>query len=116
MFLSFNAAVSFAAKKSMRAKTKELIKNIGTNKSLNDIAHEVNPIPQGWINYYGKYQKSALSPVFRHFNKSLVRWTMRKFKRFRRHRTRAAIFLEGILEKQPTMFAHWKTGLADWVT
>lgn len=116
MFLSFNAAVSNAAKKSMRVKTKELIKNIGTNKSLNDIAHEFNPILQGWINYYGKYQKSALCPVFRHFNKSLVRWTMRKFKRFKRHRTRAAIFLEGILEKQPTMFAHWKTGLADWFT
>jgi RNA-directed DNA polymerase len=111
MFLSFTPAVSNAAKKSMRAKTRELIKNIGTYKSLNDIAHEANPILQGWINYYGKYQKSALYPVFRHFNVLLVRWTMRKFKRFKGHKTKSAIFLEGLLEKQPTLFAHWRNGL-----
>lgn len=110
MFLSFNAAVSNAAKKSMRAKTKETIKNIGTNKNLNDVAHEFNPILQGWINYYGKYQKSGLYPVFRHFNLSLIRWVMRKFKRFKGHKTKAAIFLEGLMEKQPTLFAHWKNG------
>ncbi|MDP1573902.1 MAG: reverse transcriptase domain-containing protein [Coxiellaceae bacterium] len=114
MFLSFNAAVSNAAKKSMRAKTKETIKNIGTYKSLNDVAQKFNPILQGWINYYGKYQKSALRPVFRHFNKSLVRWIMRKFKRFKGHKTKAATFLEGLLEKQPTMFAHWETGFGEW--
>lgn len=110
MFLSFNAAVSVAAKKSMRAKTKELIKNISTYKSLNDIAKTANPVLQGWINYYGKYNKTALCPVFWHFNLSLVRWTMRKFKRFKGHKTRAAIFLTGLLEKEPTMFAHRKAG------
>ncbi len=110
MFLSFNAAVSNAAKKSMRAKTKETIKNIGTHKSLNDVAYEFNPILQGWINYYGKYHKSALCPVFRYFNLSLIRWVMRKFKRFKGHKTKTAIFLKGLLEKQPTLFAHWKNG------
>jgi group II intron reverse transcriptase/maturase len=112
MFLNFTPAVSNAAKKSMRAKTKETIKNIGTYKSLNDIADKVNPILQGWINYYGKYNKTALCPVFRHLNLALVRWIMRKFKRFKGYKTKAAIFLEGLLGKQPTMFAHWKAGLA----
>lgn len=110
MFSSFTPAVSTAAKKSMRAKTREIIKNIGTYKNLNDVAHEVNPVLQGWINYYGKYHKSALCPVFRHFNLSLTRWCMRKFKRFKGH-TKAAIFLEGLLEKQPKLFAHWEAEL-----
>lgn len=112
MFLSFTPAVSNAAKKSMRAKTREIIKNIGTYKNLNDIAHKANPVLQGWINYYGKYHKSALCPVFRHFNMSLRLWTMRKFKRFRGKKTKTAVFLEGLSEKQPTMFAHWKAGLS----
>ena len=112
MFLNFTPAVGNAAKKSMRAKTKELIKNIGTYKSLNDIADKTNPVMQGWINYYGQYNKSGLCPIFRHFNMALVRWSMRKFKRFRGHKTKTAIFLEGLLEKEPTLFAHWKTGLA----
>jgi RNA-directed DNA polymerase len=110
MFLNFAPAVSNAAKKSMRAKTKETIKNIDLNKSLDDVAHKFNPILQGWINYYGKYHKSALRSVFRHFNLSLGRWIMRKFKRFKGRKIKAVIFLEGILEKQPTMFAHKKHG------
>jgi RNA-directed DNA polymerase len=111
MFLSFNPAISNAAKKSMRAKTKEMIKSIGSYKSLKDVANEFNPILQGWINYYGRYHKTALRPVFRHFNLSLILWMMRKFKRFKSHKTRTAIFLEGLLEKQPDLFAHWKCGL-----
>lgn len=110
MFLSFNAGVSNAAKKAMCAKTKETIKNIGTHNKLNKVACEFNPILQGWINYYGQYNKSALCPVLRHFNLSLIRWIMRKFKRFKGHKTEAAMFLEGLMQKQPTLFAHWKNG------
>jgi len=77
-----------------------------------DIAHEANPVLQGWINYYGKYHKSALCPVFRHFNMSLRLWSMRKFKRFRGRKTKAAVFLEGLSGKQPALFAHWKAGLS----
>ena len=87
------------------------MKNIRTNKTLNDIACKINPVLQGWINYYGKYQKSALYPVFRHFNMLLRLWIMRKFKRFRNRKTNTAVFLEGLAEKQPTLFAHWKAGL-----
>jgi hypothetical protein len=96
----------------MRAKTKETMKNIGTCKSLNNIANVFNPILQGWINYYGRYNKTALRSVFRHFNLSLIRWMMRKFKRFKGRKTRTAIHLEGLAGKQPDLFAHWKCGLS----
>jgi RNA-directed DNA polymerase len=111
LFLSFSPAVSNAAKKSMRAKTHKMMKSIGTYRSLQEIAQVFNPILQGWINYYGRYHKTALCPVLRHFNLSLIRWNMRKFKRFKGRKTKAAIFLEGILENQPTLFAHWECGL-----
>ena len=110
LFLSFIPAVSNAAKKLMRAKTKQIIKNIDTYKSLNDVANKFNPILQGWINYYGRYNKTALYPIYRHFNLSVIRWLMRKFKRFKGHKIRTAIFLEGLIEKQPKLFAHWKSG------
>ena len=111
IFLGFTPAVSNAAKKSMRTKTRELIKSIGTHKNLNDIANEVNPTLQGWINYYGQYNKSELCLVFRHFNLLVTRWIMKKFKRFKGNRIMAAKFLEGLAEKQPALFAHWKAGL-----
>jgi len=110
IFLGFTPAVSNAAKKSMRAKTKELMKNIGTSKNLDDVANKFNPILQGWINYYGQYNKSELGLVFRHFNLLVTRWIMRKFKRFKGKRIVAAKFLEGLAGKQPTLFAHWKAG------
>lgn len=116
LFLSFAPAVSNTAKKSMRAKTREILKNIGTCKSLNDVGHEVNPIIQGWINYYGKYHRTELNPVFRHFNLSVIRWLMRKFKRFKGKKARAGIFLSGMLEKQPTLFAHWRSGFSEGYT
>lgn len=111
LFISFSPAVSNAAKKSMRAKTKEIIKKIGTYKSLDEVAEEFNPILQGWINYYCKYHRTAFLPISRHFNLSLIRWSMRKFKRFKRHKTKAGIFLAGLASENPTLFAHWKNGL-----
>jgi hypothetical protein len=46
--------------------------------------------PQGSaINYYGRFYKSMLYPALRHFNDTLVRWAMRKYKRLRRRRSRA---------------------------
>lgn len=110
MFLSFNAAASKATKKSMRAKIKEIIKNTGSCKNLNDVANRLNPILRGWINYYGKYHRTALYSVFRHLNLSLIGWMMRKFKRFKGHKIRTAIFLAGLFEKEPKLFAHWECG------
>ena len=50
-----------------------------------------NTVIQGWINYYGRFYKSMLYPVFRHLNEILVRWAMRKYKRLRFHRQRPGV-------------------------
>jgi hypothetical protein len=41
---------------------------------------------RGWINYYGRYYKSALYPALRHIDRVLARWAHRKFKSLRRHK------------------------------
>ena len=66
---------------------------------------------RGWINYYGSFYKSALYPTLRHLNGTLVRWAMRKFKRLRRHRTRAEYWLGRIARKEPRLFPHWQMGV-----
>jgi Group II intron, maturase-specific domain len=35
---------------------------------------------RGWINYYGRFYKSALYPALRHIDRILARWAHRKFK------------------------------------
>jgi len=111
MFMNFTPAVSKNALKSMRATTRKYNLRNRTDLSLREIARWYNPILQGWLNYYGKYSRSALYPVWRHFNKTLVAWAMRKYKPFRKRRTKAGLFLERIFQKQPHLFAHWRAGM-----
>ena len=63
------------------------------------------------INYYGRFYKSMLYPVFRHFNELLVMWAMRKYKRLRRHKSRAHRFIADVSRRQPGLFAHWRWGV-----
>lgn len=111
LFVSFTPAVSKAALKSMRSTTKKFNWRNRTDLSLNDIARRYNPVLSGWLHYYGRYQRSALYPIWRHFNKTLVAWAMRKYKRFRNRKTWASKFLENIAEKEPHLFAHWRAGM-----
>jgi len=55
-----------------------------------------NPVLRGWIAYYGRFYPSAPYPVLKHFDKTLVAWAMRNFKRLKGHKTRACRFLEDI--------------------
>lgn len=111
LFVNFTPALSKAAQKSMRATTKKYNLRNRTDLSLEEIARWYNPILQGWINYYGKYTRSALYPVLRHFNLTLVAWAMRKYRRFRHRKTWAAKFMERISEENPRLFAHWRYGM-----
>jgi RNA-directed DNA polymerase len=111
IFVSFTPAVSNAALKKMRETTRKLNYRNRTELSLADIARFHNPILRGWLEYYGRYCLSAMYPVLRHFNKTLVAWAMRKYRRLKGHRTRASRFLERISEKQPSLFVHWQRGM-----
>lgn len=111
LFVNFTPAPSKSALKSMRATIRKYNLRNRTDLSLVEIAKWFNPVLQGWINYYGKYTRSALYPVMRHFNLTLVAWAMRKHRRFYRRRTWAAKFMEKIAEENPRLFAHWRCGM-----
>jgi hypothetical protein len=66
-----------------------------------------NPIIRGWINYYGRYYKSALYPTLRHLDRRLAHWAMAKYKRLRRHRRRAEHWISEVVSRDPALFAHW---------
>ena len=111
MFVSFTPAVSQVALKSMRATTRQWNLRNRTDLGLGDIARMYNPVMRGWLTYYGKYCPSALYSFCRHFNKTLVAWAMRKYKKLKGHKTRAGQLLEKISERNPKLFAHWKRGM-----
>ena len=84
-----------------------------TQRTLVDIANLINPLLKGWIEYYGRYTPSALYTILRHVNQTLMRWTMRKFKRFKAHKVRTGRFLQRLVRDHPSLFVHWQIGMDD---
>jgi group II intron reverse transcriptase/maturase len=107
-FINFSPAISNKASKAIRQTSRLWHWPTRSDKDLEDLARMCNPIIQGWINYYGRYYKSALYPTLRCLNRRLVMWATRKYKRLRGHRRRAKHWLDRIARKQPNLFAHWR--------
>ena len=78
---------------------------------IEDLARMFNKFIQGWINYYGKFYKSAMYPLFQHLNRKLVIWVRSKFKRFKNHGHRAQMWLGRVAKQNPNLFAHWRFGI-----
>lgn len=110
-FVNFCPAVSDSAKKAMRQKMRSWKVHLRSDKTLEDISHMFDPILRGWLNYYGKYYKSEVYCIFRHFNRILTRWATRKYKRLRHHNHQAEYWLGRIARKETRLFCHWKLKL-----
>jgi RNA-directed DNA polymerase len=110
LFCGFNPAVSPSALKAMRQTIRDLNLRRQTQLSLQDIARQLNPLLRGWIEYYGRYAPSALHPLLRYVNETLVAWVRRKFKRFKRHTIKASHFLERLAKARVDLFVHWQIG------
>jgi group II intron reverse transcriptase/maturase len=110
-FCGFTPAVSPSALKAMRETIRDLDIRRQTQLALADIADRLNPLLSGWIEYYGRYTPSALSTMLRYVNQTLLRWVMRKFKRFKAHKVRASHFLQRLVRDDMGCFVHWRLGM-----
>jgi hypothetical protein len=107
LFISFTPAVSNQAKKTMREKTRRCRWHLRSDLELEEIASQFNPVIRGWINYYGRYYPSALNSVGAHFNSVLVKWAMRKYKKFRTSYVDAVQYIKKTAQHRSGLFVHW---------
>src|SRR5437899_11340246 len=49
--------------------------------------------------------------MLRYVNLTLLRWAMRKFKRFKAHKIRASHFLQRLARDKMRLFVHWRIGM-----
>jgi RNA-directed DNA polymerase len=111
-FVSFLPGVSNKAGKAIRATIRDWrLAATRNNQSLEDLARLVNPSVSGWVNYYGRFYRSALTPVLRHLERALIRWACRKYKRFRGHVTNATHWLGQVARRAPELFVLWQLGI-----
>src|ERR1041385_4442312 len=63
---------------------------------------------RGWLQYYGRFYRSAVYRSLRQLDKALARWASQKFKRLRRQRS-AHQWVARLSRRAPALFAHWQT-------
>ena len=110
-FINFSPAVADKAGKAMRAEIRSWQLHLRSDKSLEDLSRMFNPKVRGWLQYYGRYYRSALYPIMRQLDRSLARWAYRKYKKLRGHLRRATHWLARISRRDPGLFAHWQMGV-----
>ena len=111
MFVNFTPAVSKGALKAIREKARMYKMHLRCDKTIKDLSNLFNPILRGWVNYYGNFCKSAMYFTLEHINRRLVRWAMRKHKRFRRRPKAAAEWLREVAKREPKLLVHWQMGI-----
>lgn len=110
-FVSFSPAISKKAANSIKKKMREWKLQVKCHRTIDEIAQWINPVLRGWINYYGKFRKTALNRIFALLNVRLTKWAKWKYKKLKGHSRKAMHWLGGIAKQKPTLFAHWAIGL-----
>jgi RNA-directed DNA polymerase len=109
-FTSFAPAISRKAMKAIVRSVRGWGIHAASDKELDDFSRMFNKHIRGWVNYYGRYYPSALHRTFACFHRRVVRWAMKKYKRFRGHQRAATHWLRRLAREQPELFAHWSLG------
>ncbi|MDA8308522.1 MAG: reverse transcriptase [Deltaproteobacteria bacterium] len=101
LFVSFAPAVSSKALTAMRQTARQWNIRNRADLGLTQISRMFNPVLRGWLNYYGRFHPSAMNPVLRHFDLTLIAWAMRKYKKLKGRKTRAGNFLAAVAKREP---------------
>src|SRR6476620_7023944 len=110
-FINFSPAVSDNAVKAIRAEIRSWNLPRRSDKSIEDLSRMFNPIVRGWLQYYGRYYRSALYPPMQQLDRALARWAYRKYKKLRGHLRRATHWIARMSRRDSRLFAHWQMGV-----
>ena len=110
-FINFSPAVADKAVKKIRTEIRSWNLHLRSDKSIEDLSRMFNPVIRGWLQYYGRFYRSALYPPMRQLDRSLARWAERKYKKLRGHLRRATHWVARISRRDPKLWAHWQLGV-----
>jgi RNA-directed DNA polymerase len=106
-FTSFLPAMSRDALKARGDRLRELRIHRRTDLTLDDLARWLNPIVAGWMHYYGRYYRTGMYPLLQRVDYYLRRWARKKYRRLGTY-GRFRRWWQGILAREPGLFAQWK--------
>ncbi len=107
LFTSFLPAVSPQALKRMRERIRDWRLPQHAPLPLVDIARTLDPVLQGWWQYYGRFHPTEMWKLFKYFDERLGAWLRRKYKSLKGYRGRSLRRLNSIAMRNPSLFGHW---------
>jgi RNA-directed DNA polymerase len=107
-FVNFSPAISAKAAQAIRTEVRSWKLPQRSDKAIEDLSRMFNPIVRGWLQYYGRYYRSALYSPMRQLDRALTLWAAQKYKTLRRHLRRASHWLARLRKRTPELFAHWQ--------
>ena len=110
-FINFSPTVSAKAVKAIREEIRSWDLHLRSDKRIEDLSRMFNPKIRGWLQYYGRFYRSALYPPLRQLDRSLAHWAERKYKKLRGHLRRATHWVARISRRDPQLWAHWQMGV-----
>ena len=72
-FVNFTPTISQKAASRIKKEIRSWKLHLRSDKDIGDLARMFNSIVQGWVNYYGRYYKSAMYPSLRNIEQYLTR-------------------------------------------
>ena len=103
----FLPAVSQDALTAMGQQVRQWRLHMWVRRDLVELATMINPVVVGWMNYYGRFYRSRLTPLLQRINTYLMRWAGKKYKRLRSYR-RFQKWWFGLIDREPELFQHWR--------
>src|SRR5207245_11510661 len=110
-FINFSPAVSNQAVKAIRAEIRSWDLPERSDKGIEDLSRMFNPVIRGWLQYYGRYYRSALYPPMQQLDRSLARWAEQKYKKLHGHLRRATHWVARISRRDHKLWSHLQTGV-----
>jgi hypothetical protein len=106
-FTPFLPATSSEALKAKGGELRAMRIHRRMDLTLDDLARWLNPIVAGWMNFYGRFHRSAMYPLLQRVSSYLRRWAGKKYRRLRTYK-RFKWWWTGLIERVPGLFAQWK--------
>lgn len=107
LFLAYGCAMSQKAQTRIIAGWKQLNWHRQSHLTIQEIANQVNQQMRGIIRYYGKFKLWTLERLMLRFETLLIKWVLKKYKKFHGSNSKAQQWIKGLKRNYPTMFYYW---------
>jgi hypothetical protein len=114
MYTRFLPAISRDALKKISGEVRGWRLHRKVGYTFAGLAAMINPVVAGWMQYYGRFRRSATYPLLARINAYLVRWIRKKYRRLQgAHKANRK--LREIATRYPRLFAHWQWIASAWM-